>query len=865
MNPTSKRYLITLGSLVCLAIFLLGLTEYFLQKGTLDSAATQQAVASTMLKTTAVAFPLLIVAICILDRQEKAQIKALRESIAQSTKEERTRSQNILEGTEAGTWDWNLQSSKLIINERWAEIIGYTLKELEPISISTWENSVHSDDLPKARALVEQHLSGCLDYYDIEFRQRHKNGEWKWINARGKISEWTEDGKPLRMSGTHLDISTRKQAEAANDTALQLLQNVFKAASGVSVIATDQNGIITLFNSGAERMLGYSADEMIGKTTPFVFHDQQELAARGLALENVSDKTPDEYMEQVLSVGEKYPEWTYHCKDGKQIPVKLSITTTYDKTGQITGYLGAAMDISERNQAELQLNESRLILQKILDTIPVRVFWKDVNSVYLGGNQLFADDAGKQSANELVGLTDHQLSWPEQAEAFRADDAEVIQSGLPKLNFEEPQGRPDGSISWLKTSTIPLRNEAGEVIGLLGTYEDITRAKEAQQDLIKAKEEAEAGSRAKDEFLAVMSHEMRTPLNPIIGFADLLRQSITNEPETEYIDTIINAANRQLCLIDDILEYMRINSGKVAPNLEALNLVDLCELAVADAQAFAAPLKLDFDPPKEQTPDDFTVETDLMMLRRILDNLINNACKYTHEGSITLALKKSETENETFVISVTDTGIGIDAQSQQMLFDAFSQADSSYTRKHEGLGLGLAICKKLLTLLNGRIEVDSAIGVGSTFTVYLPLKQWKEQSIQRVRSAPRHGKQTFGRSCNLLLVDDQSDNRLIARALVESFGGQVTEASNGEEAVKFCNKQAFDVILMDLAMPIMDGKKATSRIRGTVNLNQATPIIAVTADVTPTVQDACLAVGMQHYISKPIDSKELFKRINKYI
>ena len=458
------------------------------------------------------------------------------------------------------------------------------------------------------------------------------------------------------------------------------------------------------------------------------------------------------------------------------------------------------------------------------------------------------------------------MSWPDQADAFRADDAEVMQSGRSKLNFEEPQGRPDGSINWLKTSKIPLRDETNTIIGVLGTYEDITKMKEAQEDLIKAKDAAEAGSRAKDEFLAVMSHEMRTPLNPIIGFADILRQSIHTEPEIEYIDTIINAANRQLCLIDDILEYMRINGGKVAPSPEPFNLTDLCELAVSDAQAFAAPLNLNFEAPERNGPDDFNVESDLMMLRRILDNLINNACKYTHDGSITVSLKQSTTEEDTFILAVSDTGIGIDAQSQQMLFDAFSQADSSYTRKHEGLGLGLAICKKLLTILGGTIEVESAIGIGSTFTVSLPLKKMKVETIERCHLvASNNQKDVFDQPCKVLVVDDQSDNRLIARAYIESFGGHVTDVANGKEAVDRCREQAFDVILMDLAMPIMDGKEATSHIRSTENPNQHTPIIAVTADVTPKVQDACIAAGMQHYLSKPINAHDLFQSINEYM
>jgi PAS domain S-box-containing protein len=847
MNPSSKRYLLTLGPLICLAIALLCLTEYILRNADLDEQASSQievtanrlssnlqtalrsankkllhetvavefqgadlaavliwsanheyllygiqsdghslaaieaapqdehlrgnsftipdfgsqnttlgsidvfvdlkafkkrqyhAVAGTAFKTAAVAFPLLLLAIYILDKQEKIQVKALRESILKSTRKERTHSENILEGTEAGTWDWNLQTAELSLNERWAEIIGYTLEELEPINLSTWEKTVHPEDLQKAQIRIEQHLSGILQYYDIEFRQLHKDGTWRWINARGKITDWTEAGVPLRMSGTHLNITERKLAEEANEASRQLLQTVFDAASGVSVIATDPHGVITLFNSGAERMLGYLADEMVGKATPFMLHVASEMKARGIPLEDVEEQTPEGYMERVLEVGRKNPEWTYVCKDGATLPVKLSITATHNAMGEVTGYLGAAMDIS------------------------------------------------------------------------------II--------------------------------------------------KQAQADLLKAKEEAEAASKAKDEFLAVMSHEMRTPLNPILGYADMLQQNITTKPETEYIETIIGAAHRQLRLIDDILEYMRINGGQITPNPEPFSLVNLCQVAVSDAQSLAGDLQLVFanNPNGQPVPEGLTVESDLMMLRRILDNLLDNACKYTHEGSIKLCLSRSTTEESTFIIAITDTGIGIDIENQQKLFDAFSQADSSYSRKHEGLGLGLAICRKLLTALGGNIEVASEVDVGSTFTVHLPLHEVPTTLPEKATAPTRDMSRNFPCACSILVVDDKADNRLLARTIAESFGARVIEAANGQEALDQCQQQKFEIILMDLAMPIMDGREATKCLRCTENPNQMTPVIAVTADVTPHVQQRCIRAGMQQYISKPINPQKLFKMISDFI
>jgi len=253
------------------------------------------------------------------------------------------------------------------------------------------------------------------------------------------------------------------------------------------------------------------------------------------------------------------------------------------------------------------------------------------------------------------------------------------------------------------------------------------------------------------------------------------------------------------------------------------------------------------------------------MLRRILDNLINNACKYTSEGGITVALKRSTSNSDCFIVAVTDTGIGIDAQNQQKLFDAFTQADSSYTRQHEGLGLGLAICKKLLTILDSNITVESEMGVGSTFSLHLSFKEIKERAIEANSSAPLPQPRKLAGPCHALIIDEQVDHRFVTRSLLESYGCQVTEALDAEVAVELCKQTKYDVILMDLAIALLDGKEASKLIRSASNENQSTPIIAVTADITPQVEAACLADGIQHCISKPLTSKTLFDLINLYV
>ena len=867
MNPVNKRYLITLGSLICLAIALVGIAEFWNHSHDADIDRQYANAYRLMFICAAFAFPLFGIALNLLKKQEIAHMDSLRKSIAKSTREGFAHSLNIIEGTEAGTWDWNLLTNEVVLNERWAEIIGYSLKDLQPISLETWNEKLHPEDRVKTKLLLNKHLSGEIPYYDAEFRQRHKDGSWRWVNARGKVIEWSETCEPLRMSGTHLDITEQKEAMEAHEASRHLLKSIFDATSGVSVIATDLNGMITLFNTGAESMLGYSAQELLGQSTPFILHLESELAKRGIPLSDAVSEGFDTYMQRVLEAGQESNEWTYVCKNGRQFPVTLSITAIHDETGARTGYLGAAMDISERKKAEIKLNESQALLRKVLDTIPVRVFWKAKDGTYLGANQLFAEDAGEATVGDVTGKTDNDFSWPDQAEAFQLDDATVINSGNSKLNYEYQQCKHDGSKRWVKTSKVPLRNDANEVIGILGTYEDISAMKQAEEELIEAKEIAEAASKAKDEFLAIMGHEIRTPLNPILGFAELLRQNINTMPESDYIKTIITAANRQLRLIEDILEYMRINRGDIKPRIEVFNLAELCQLAVNDAKNFAGSLDLSFvtDSTLLDSTRSCWVQGDRTMLRRILDSVINNACKYTNEGDISVSLKRSDFPGSSFAIAVKDTGIGIDAQHLQKLFDAFSQTDSSYTRQYQGLGLGLAICKKLLTILDSNITVESQMGVGSTFTLNLSLKEVEKRTIQAISSTPRMMPRNLTSPCHVLIADEQSDHRFIARSLLDSYGCQVTEATDAKVLTKLCQKTKYDLILIDLAIAQIDETKTSNLIRSTTNMNQHTPMIAYTANLTPAVLAACESADIQHCITKPVTSKTLFELINLYV
>lgn len=768
-----------------------------------------------------------------------------------SIEAERIRYQNILKGTNAGTWDWDIVTGKLIINERWAEIIGYTLGELSPIGFQLWEKSVHPDDLKIANEILEKNFSKEIDVYDVEFRQKHKDGTWRWVHARGQIHTWSESGEPLHMSGTHIDITRRKETEIQLVESQQMLRNIIGNVP-IRIFWKDRNSRFLGASQLIADDLGLKhSDDLIGK-------DDYDLSSEEDARKfQEADKEIMETKVPKLNYEERRP-----LKNGKNQWFRKSKIPFIDHHGDVIGILGTYEDMTEIKETGIRLMESQQMLRNIIDNVPIRVFWKDRNCKFLGANQLVANDLGLNDVNDLIGMDDFDFSTKEAAEAFQADDREIMNSKVPRLNYEEEQIIKNHRKQWLRTSKLPLMDHEGEVIGILGTYEDITDIKNVQAELIQAKEEAEAANAAKDDFLAVMSHEMRTPLNPIIGYADILLQSCKTEPETTYIETIQSAANRQLHLIDDILDYMRMYRGKVTPSTEPFNIVDLCELVLFDTKVSAHGLELRFENGTHgnPVPEDLTIDSDLMMLRRVLENLLGNACKYTRKGSVTLSISCDIEDSNLYLIKVEDTGIGIDAKTAEHLFDPFSQADSSYTRNYEGAGLGLAICKKLTEILGGKINVESTPGKGSCFTLSIPFQIEQATGGNRIKGV-EHSLPIFSQVFDTLIVEDKIENAQIAQTMIELLGGRCKHASNGQVALNLCQKKKFDVILMDLSMPKMNGLDATMALRSTSNPNQKTPIIAVTADVSQKAIHDCTKAGMNGYVSKPINSTLLYKAI----
>lgn len=653
-----------------------------------------------------------------------------------------------------------------------------------------------------------------------------------------------------KFSGTIIsirDITDRKLTEKRLAESEILYRTMVETANDW-LWQIDRNGKYTYASPKVSELLGYAPEEVIGKT-PFEFMPPEEA-------ERVAPIFRDIVAKKIAFSG--FENTNLH-RDGRRVVLETSGRPIVDANGNFVGYSGVDRDITDRKNTQLALQQSKQLLQEVLDTIPVGVFWKDRNLKYLGCNRHCAINAGLSEPDEIVGKDDFQLAWHDYAEIYRQDDLNVLESGVAKINVEEIIVYPNGSKGWVKTNKIPLRDADGNITALLGCYEDITASKQA-------KDAAEAASKAKSDFLASMSHEIRTPLNAIIGMADLLGHTELSAQQQEYVHIFQSAGEHLLQIINDILDFSKIEAGFLELEQTDFNLNELlentCDILALKAHEKGLELLHHID--SQVFPH---VIGDPNRLRQILTNLIGNAIKFTDQGEVVLQVANYDINEESsfLLFSVSDTGIGIAEDKQDLIFDYFSQADSSTTRKFGGTGLGLAVSKRLVEKMDGRIWVDSIENTGSTFFFTAQLHR---QDRTEKRDEPSRQEIDFT-NLRPLIIDDSYNNRLILKQMLAGWGMVAAEAADGAEGLEMLtrakrNNSPFDLVLLDCRMPGMDGFSVAAAINENTEL-RSIPVMMLTSDCRAEHIARAKSVGVDSYLVKPVKRSALFATISELV
>lgn len=642
---------------------------------------------------------------------------------------------------------------------------------------------------------------------------------------------------------------------------IEILNNAIFDNLDHLLIVTDKNGIIKKFNKAAEKFLGYSANELIDIQSPALFHLGSEVVERAeLFSKELKRKIEPGFDVFIMKTNFGLPnehEWIYVTKEGLHKPVLLSVTALRNHKNNITGYIGVAKDISlsKRIAEDLQISKNRLKeaqrIAKIgswsLDLLTNTLLWSD--QIYA----IFEIDPLK-----------FEPSYEGFLKSIHPDDIDKVNIAFntalkekTSYNIEHRLLMRHGRIKYVVERGETIYSKSGEPLLTQGTVQDITELKLTQISLIHAKESAENSNQAKSRFLANMSHEIRTPLNGIMGFIELLQKEETDPKKSGYLDIIKISSQSLQVVINDVLDLSKIEDGSMKIEPTDFNLAQhLQELisffkSISDAQN----VSLHFEYPHEISK---YIHTDPLRLKQILSNLLSNAIKFSTENSnITISLHR---EGDNLHLAVNDEGIGISKEAQERIFNPFEQAELSTTRNYGGTGLGLSISKRLIELLDGKIKVESELEKGTTFSfyIYAPEVTDFDDTI--------NDEQDYQFKGHVLVAEDNKTNQLLISILLEEMNITFTLVENGKEAVEaFILHPDYDLILMDINMPIMDGIDATKQIRGSENYHKDVPIIALTANAMKEDMEHYKQVGMADYVSKPIDNHLLGKTLSKYL